>query len=94
MEQRNELFSGTVSLDEDLLRTAYSGLQSQFDDLFGGFGGAPEFPLGLITTNSFALITIPTECRGHFELARLVAFDGRGRHDRGGLVLNRVSRLF
>ena len=31
-------------LDEDILNRTYEGLSNNFDDIYGGFGGAPKFP--------------------------------------------------
>lgn len=36
--------TGEVSLDENVIKAVFENFYSQFDEEFGGFGGAPKFP--------------------------------------------------
>ena len=44
METENDISSGTVKLDEEILKKHYQQLSNQFDAKYGGFGPAPKFP--------------------------------------------------
>lgn len=44
METENEISTGTVKLDEEILKKHYQQLSAQFDSEYGGFGPAPKFP--------------------------------------------------
>ena len=44
MESQNDISTGTVKLDEEILKNHYQQLTFQFDSEYGGFGTAPKFP--------------------------------------------------
>ena len=44
MESENSISTGTVTLDEEILKKHYQQLILQFDSEYGGFGTAPKFP--------------------------------------------------
>ncbi len=44
LKQREEVPPGSGSLNESALKDAVSGLETQFDPAWGGFGRAPKFP--------------------------------------------------
>jgi uncharacterized protein YyaL (SSP411 family) len=44
MESENEISTGSVKLDETILKKHYQQLTRQFDSEHGGFGTAPKFP--------------------------------------------------
>lgn len=44
MESENEISTGSVKLDETILKKHYQQLTRQFDSEYGGFGTAPKFP--------------------------------------------------
>ena len=44
METENEISTGTVTLDETILKKHYQQLTRRFDSEHGGFGTAPKFP--------------------------------------------------
>ena len=46
-------------LDEDILHTAYTFLKENYDETYGGFGGAPKFPTPTTSTSSSATGTGP-----------------------------------
>jgi len=44
MESANEISTGTVKLDEEILKKHYQQLTLRFDSEYGGFSNAPKFP--------------------------------------------------